>query len=117
VVGLIVSYPPNGATPPHNHGGAAVFATMIRGRTCMQMICPDEDQEGQGSGLKYFGPGESWHEPPGCHHVRSSNASDTEDCQFIATLIADTERIEQLGILDALVVIDAAEEEKAKAKG
>ena len=82
----------------------------------MQMVCPGEDPEGQGSGLKIFSPGDSWHEPPGCHHVVSSNASDEEDCQFIATLIVDTERIERLGVVDALVVIDAAEEEKAKAK-
>ena len=82
----------------------------------MQMICPDEDPNGQGSGRKIFGPGDSWYEPPGCHHVLSSNASDSEDCQFVATLIVDTERIERLGVFDALVVIDAAEEEKAKAK-
>jgi hypothetical protein len=81
----------------------------------MQMVCPGEDPEGQGSGLKYFGPGDSWYEPPGCHHVRSSNASTEEECEFIATLIVDTERIERLGVIDALVVIDAAEEEKKKA--
>lgn len=98
VVGLKVTYPPNGATPPHTHGGAAVFATMIRGKSCMQMVCPGEDPNGQGSRRKIFGPGESWHEPPGCHHVLSSNASEEEECEFIATLIVDTERIEKLGI-------------------
>lgn len=82
----------------------------------MQMVCPGEDPNGQGSGRKIFGPGESWHEPPGCHHVLSSNPSEDEECEFIATLIVDTEKIDRLGVVDALVVIDAEEEEKAKAK-
>lgn len=81
----------------------------------MQMICPSEDPEGEGSGVQEFGVGESWFEPPGCHHVRSMNASGEEECQFIATLIVDTERVERLGVVDALVVIDAAEQEKSKA--
>ena len=82
----------------------------------MQTVCPGEDPNGQGSGRKILGPGESWHEPPGCHHVLSSNASEDEECEFIATMIVDTGRIEKLGIVNALVVIDAEEEEKAKAK-
>ena len=65
--------------------------------------------------MQEYGPGESWYEPPGCHHVRSENASKDEEAVFIATLIQDTEKIERLGVVNALVVLDAVEEEKAKA--
>jgi hypothetical protein len=82
----------------------------------MQMVHPGTDPEGQGTGPKIYGPGDSWYEPPGCHHVRSGNASETEDCQFQATFIIDTKTIEEMGVMDALVQIDAAQEEKKKAK-
>jgi quercetin dioxygenase-like cupin family protein len=115
MVGLLITCPPNGATPPHYHGGAAAAATLIQGRMLNQMVCPEHDSESQGSGPRIYGTGESWYEPPGCHHVRSENPSDTEAAQFIAVLVADDERIERLGFIDALVQIDAAEEEKAVA--
>ena len=92
---------------PHTHGGAAVFATVIRGTACMQMVCPDEDPNGQGSGKKLYEVGDSWYEPPGCHHVVSCNASEKEECEFIATLIVDSERVERLGVVGAVVVLDA----------
>ncbi len=83
----------------------------------MQMICPGEEPEGQGKGRVNYTVGESWYEPPGCHHVVSSNASMEEECVFVATMVVDTERIERLGVLGALVVIDAEEEDKmGKAK-
>lgn len=109
-VGLKVKAPVNAATPPHSHGGAAVTATMIRGRMLNQMVCGDDVD-----GPRIYDAGETWYEPPGCHHVRSENVGD-EEAVFIANLIVDTTRIEELGMLDALVVIDAAEaEEKGKA--
>lgn len=40
----------------------------------------------QDSGAKIYGPGESWFEAPGCHHVRSETVGD-EESQFIANLI------------------------------
>lgn len=113
MVGLMVTAGVNSATPPHNHGGAAVLATMIKGKMLNQMVCPDHDPQSQGTGPQIHSAGESWYEPPGCHHVRSENVGD-EEAQFLATLILDTERIEKLGMLAATVVIDAAEEEKKK---
>ena len=80
----------------------------------MQMVCPDHDPESQGSGVKTYTVGESWYEPPGCHHVRSENASTEEEAFFIVNLVQETKKIEELGMLNALVVIDADVEEKKR---
>lgn len=117
MIGLLVTYPPGGADTPHYHGGAAVFATMIKGKSVMQMVCVDDDPQSQGTGAKVYGPGDSWYEGPGCHHVRSHNASEEEECQFIAMFIVDTERIEKLGPVAAVLQIDAAEEEAGRTPG
>jgi hypothetical protein len=82
----------------------------------MQMVCPDHDPNSQGTGVNEYGPGESFYEPPGCHHVRSENASDTEEATFIANLVQERKIIEELGPVAALVVIDAEVEEKKAAK-
>lgn len=78
------------------------------------------------SGAKIYGPGESWYEAPGCHHVRSENAGEVE-CQFVANLILDSGVFEGLDLEDRsleadfekikrFVVIDAqVEEDKQKA--
>ena len=115
LVGLKVTCPPNSVTPPHYHGGSVVTATMIRGKTLNQMVCPDHDPQSQGTGPLIMGEGDSWYEPPGCHHVRSENPFE-EQAEFVANFVADTERIEELGLVAALVVIDAEEEQKARAQ-
>lgn len=108
-LGLKVTCPVNGATPPHTHGGAAIQATMIRGTMLNQMICPHHDPDSQGSGPQIFKPGDSWYEPPGCHHVRSENVGD-EEAEFVAWFVVKKETVDKGGLM-ALVVIDAAVEE------
>ncbi len=100
-IGLKVTAPLNAATPPHTHGGSAVAATVIQGRVLNQMVC-----DGHSSGPKIYEKGDSWYEPPGCHHVRSENVGDKEAI-FIASFVADAKRIEEKGLLGALVVMDA----------
>ena len=78
----------------------------------MQMVCPDHDPDSQGTGAKVYEVGESWYEPPGCHHVRSHNASDTEECVFVASFVIETEKLERLGVMGALVQIDEDVREK-----
>lgn len=49
-----------------------------------------------------------WYEAPGCHHVRSENASD-EEAQFYANFIIDTEKLEAVDdptTASALTVLD-----------
>lgn len=49
--------------------------------------------------------GESWYEAPGCHHVCSANASDTEPLVLLATFVVETKVILEGGP-QALVVVD-----------
>jgi quercetin dioxygenase-like cupin family protein len=95
-VGLIVTYPPRGSTPPHRHGGASVCAYVIAGTVLSKMN--DEP-------TRVFEQGGSWFEAPGCHHRVSDNYSTTEQAKLLATLIVDTEVVEKGG-LAALVVYD-----------
>lgn len=105
-IGWKVTFPVGCATPPHRHGGAAVVATVIKGKVLNQVVC-----DGQESQAEIYSEGDSWYEPPGCHHVRNENAGD-EEAMFIANFVIETKKIEQLGVADALVQFDAAEEEK-----
>ncbi|KIW58252.1 hypothetical protein PV05_02791 [Exophiala xenobiotica] len=95
-LGVKVTAPVNAATPPHTHGGGAIVATMIRGKMLNQMVCPNHDPDSQGSGPKIYAAGESWYEPPGCHHVRSENVGD-EQAEFIATFVIDKETVNKEG--------------------
>ena len=109
-IGVKSTFPVGTAIPPHKHGGAAVTANVIQGRVLNQMVCDGETHE-----PITHGAGESWYEPPGCHHVRCENAGD-EEAVFVANFVIETSKIEELGIANALVQIDAEEEEKRKGK-
>ncbi|KAF2264378.1 hypothetical protein CC78DRAFT_601630 [Lojkania enalia] len=82
IVGFI-DVPPNGATPSHRHGGAAVVAIPIEGSTLNQM---------NNNNPIVYTSGEFWYEAPGCHHQRSENAGDV-NAKFFAVLIVDNEVI------------------------
>ncbi|KAJ5491730.1 hypothetical protein N7539_003297 [Penicillium diatomitis] len=89
VVGLIIEYPPNGATPPHRHGGAAVSAYVLRGAILNKM---NEDP------IELIEQGDLWHEPPGCHHRISANASQTEAASFFVTIVIETDKLGREGV-------------------
>lgn len=96
LITLLVTLPPNGATPSHKHSGAAVTATLIQGETLNQMNCDEPFESSRG---------DSFYEPPGCHHVRSENLSKTEEAKFSAVFVIDDEVVkdgyEKLRVLDA----------------
>ncbi|KAB8223275.1 hypothetical protein BDV33DRAFT_228725 [Aspergillus novoparasiticus] len=96
IVGLRVEFPPNGSTPPHRHGGAAVAAYVVSGTLLNKM---------NNDPMKVIETGGSWYEAPGCHHRISDNASKTESAVLIATMVLDTEALERDG-MDALIQID-----------
>jgi hypothetical protein len=110
-VGLRIHCPVGMATPPHYHGGAAVLGTVVKGRVLNQTVC-----DGNNSGVQIHEVGDTWYEPPGCHHVRNGNAGDDEAI-FTATFIIETKKIEEKGLLEALVQIDAAEIEAGRTPG
>lgn len=74
-----VTYPPGGKSKSHRHD-AFVFAYVISGHVRSQV---------EGEALHVYGPGESWTEKPGSHHVVSENASEAEPASFIAILVSD----------------------------
>ena len=84
------------------YAGAAIVATVIKGHVLNQMVHTHTDMKTgkiteRHSGPKIYGPGESWYEAPGCHHVRSETVG-VEEAQFIANMIISNDVLEVLGI-------------------
>ncbi|KAF2728468.1 hypothetical protein EJ04DRAFT_504026 [Polyplosphaeria fusca] len=104
IVGSI-NCPPNGGTPPHRHGGAAVVAVPIRG-TCLNQMNSNEPVS--------YSVGDFWYEAPGCHHQRSECVGD-ENAEFLAVLIVDDETIRD-GNFGAVFVLDKEVEVGEKEK-
>jgi quercetin dioxygenase-like cupin family protein len=73
-----VSYKPGQASEAHMHPGS-IFAYVLQGHVTSQL---------EGSPPKTFGPGESWYEAPGAHHVVSKNASATQPAKLLVFAIA-----------------------------
>jgi quercetin dioxygenase-like cupin family protein len=86
---VTVSYAPGAASPAHRHGQAFVYAYVLSGHIRTQL---------EGEPEKVLGPGESWFEAPGAHHIVSGNASKTEPAKFLVVFIA--------GDKDELVTMD-----------
>lgn len=107
-IGVKSTFPVSTAIPPHKHGGAVVTANVIQGRVLNQMVCDGETHESI-----IHGAGESWYEPPGCHHVRCENAGD-EEAVFVANFVIETSKIEELGLVNALVQIGGRGEEEGE---
>lgn len=77
-----VSYPPGGATPAHTHARSAfIYAYVVSGRIVSQV---------EGEPERTYGPGESFYETPGAHHLISRNASQTEPAKLLAVFVVDT---------------------------
>lgn len=95
-VALLVTFPPDGATPPHRHAGASVSVYVLEGHTINKM---NDDP------IHTFEQGQTFFEGPGCHHRVSANASKTKQLKLIANFVVDTEILEQKGY-EGLVELD-----------
>jgi quercetin dioxygenase-like cupin family protein len=73
-----VAYKPGEASEAHRHPGS-IFAYVLEGHVTSQL---------EGSPAKTYGPGESWYEPPGAHHVVSKNASSTKPAKLLVFALA-----------------------------
>jgi quercetin dioxygenase-like cupin family protein len=96
ILGVIVDFPPNAASPPHRHGGASIAAYVLEGTLLNKM------NDGP---IYVFKAGGSWYEAPGCHHQVSDNHSATEPAKLLATFVVDTQVLEERG-MEALVEMD-----------
>lgn len=84
-----VTYAPGQSTLPHRHGGD-IFVYVLSGHVRSQLA---------GGALHVFGPGESWFEAAGAHHVVSGNASESEPATMLVVFIASPKAV--LTTLDA----------------
>ena len=75
---ITVTYAPGQSSAPHRHGGD-IFAYVLSGHVRSQLA---------GDALHVYGPGDSWFEPAGAHHVVSGNASMTEPATFLVVFVA-----------------------------
>ncbi|KAL0936188.1 cupin domain protein [Colletotrichum truncatum] len=95
IVGIEVTYPPGGFTPPHRHSGATVVARVTEGTLLSGM---------NGNPPKLYEVGEGFMEMPGCHHTVSENNSQDHGAKFTAVIVIDTEIVkrgyENLTVLD-----------------
>ncbi|KAJ5674680.1 uncharacterized protein N7477_004614, partial [Penicillium maclennaniae] len=96
IVGMLVEYPPSGATPPHRHGGASVSAYVIHGSLLNKM---------NNDPMRLVEKG-----VPGCHHRIGANASQTEPAAFFVSFVIDSETLEREGP-SVLVQYDAEDKD------
>ena len=96
-----VTMPPNAASPPHTHGGAAVVGLTVSGAVLNQM------NESEPFISK---PGNIWYEAPGCHHVRSENVGEGDEVRFFAVFVVDDEIVKDG--YEGLVVVDKQKEDE-----
>jgi quercetin dioxygenase-like cupin family protein len=68
------------------HPGS-IFAYVLEGRVTSQL---------EGGSAKTYGPGESWYEPPGAHHIVSRNASATKPAKLLVfAIVGDNDPVKQ----------------------
>lgn len=75
---VTVTYAPAQSSAAHRHGGD-VFVYVLSGHVRSQL---------DGGALHIYGPGDSWFEPAGAHHVVSGNASMVEPARFLVVFVA-----------------------------
>lgn len=80
--GVLVEYPPGGASPSHVHAKSAfITATVLEGEIRSQV------NDGP---AKVYTVGESFTENPGDRHSVSANASATKPARLLAIFVVDT---------------------------
>ena len=80
--GVLVEYPPGGASPAHTHASSAfIYATILEGAI--------RSRVNDGPAIVYRA-GESFSEMPGDRHAVSENASSTEPARLLAVFVVDT---------------------------
>lgn len=75
---VTVTYAPGQSSAPHRHGGDA-FVYVLSGHVRSQVA---------GEAMHTYGPGDSWFEPMGVHHLICGNASTTQPATMLVVFIA-----------------------------
>lgn len=77
IIGIEVTYPPDGFTPPHRHSGTTVVARATEGSILSGF---------NGEPPRVYGVGESFMESPGCHHTVGENSSNASNILLLLRL-------------------------------
>ena len=72
-----VTYAPGESSPSHQHGDDA-YVYVLSGHIRSQV---------EGEPLKVYGPGESWFEKAGAHHLVCGDASDREPATMLVVFV------------------------------
>ena len=86
IVGVVVTYPPGGKTPPHRHARSAFITGYVLSGSIRSQV-----DDGP---VQVLRAGESFFEKPGAHHRISENASATEPARLLAIFVVDTSETE-----------------------
>ena len=78
LIALTVTFAPGQQSKPHHHEADA-YVYMLSGRVRSQV---------EGEPAKEYGPGESWFERAGAHHLGTANVSATEPATFLVVFVA-----------------------------
>jgi quercetin dioxygenase-like cupin family protein len=82
LVAVEVTYPPGGASLPHNHAKSAfIYAYVVSGAIESQV----DNQP-----ARIYTAGQSFHEEPGAFHRVSRNASKSEPAKLLAVFVVDS---------------------------
>ena len=92
LVGIVVNYPPGGATPAHHHARSAFITGYVLSGSIRSQVNHGE--------VQIYRAGETWTEPPGADHEISENASATEPASLLAIFVVDSEEIAKLTTSD-----------------
>lgn len=81
--GVVVDYPPGGASPSHRHPKSAfIYATVLEGEIRSSV---------NGEPAHVYKPGENWYEAPGAFHGVSANASTSKPARLMAVFVLDSD--------------------------
>lgn len=92
LVGVIVNYPPGGATPAHHHASSAFITGYVLSGSIRSQVNHGE--------VRTYHAGKTWTEPPGADHEISENASTTEPASLLAIFVVDSNEIAKLTTLN-----------------
>lgn len=82
IKGVLVEYPPGGASPAHTHAGSAfIYATVLEGAIRSSV---------NGAPVRVYHAGENFYEEPGAHHGVSANASKIAPARLLAVFVVDS---------------------------
>ena len=82
LIGILVSYPPGGASRAHYHPHSAFITAYVLSGSVRSQV--------NNGPVRVYHAGEHWTEPPSSYHQVSENASSTEPAKLLAIFVVDT---------------------------